>query len=201
MKTRNEFRFTFIFSALILIGLFSSTAPAQRARTIGADENAQQKSKAPAAPTQAPAPPSLKAKYEGGVFGYNKKVDGTLNFDDVNRRLLFRDKQGREIVSIAYDAVVSAFADTQSRRPTAAGVIGSASLYTLPALLIRKKYRYLTMQYKDPDTQVNGTTSFKIDDKNLLASALNTLADKSALTQRGEVFIKRKEGAMTTTTP
>ena len=38
------------------------------------------------APTKQSKPPAspktLKAKYEGGVFGYTKTMEGTLTFDD-----------------------------------------------------------------------------------------------------------------------
>lgn len=144
-------------------------------------------------PPPPPAPTTVKVKYEGGVFGYNKKMDGFLTFDDANERLLFRNKQQQEVLSIPYKSVVAAFADTQSKRPTAATVIGSASIYTLPALLIKKKYRYLTLQYNDPDTRINGVTSFKMENKEILASVLNTLANKAGLTARGEVFVRRAE--------
>jgi hypothetical protein len=40
-----------------------------------------------------PAPKSVKAKYEGGVFGYTKTMEGTLTFDDQNNRLVFKDKK------------------------------------------------------------------------------------------------------------
>src|SRR5712691_1514058 len=54
-----------------------------------------------------PAPQTVKAKYEGGVFGYNKKMEGTLSFDDANRRLLFRNSQQKDVLFIPYDAVTS----------------------------------------------------------------------------------------------
>ena len=154
-------------------------------------------------PQPPPAPQTVKAKYEGGVLGYAKS-DGTLNFDDANRRLLFRDKQGRGIFSIPYDAVVSAFADTRARRPGAATVVGSLPLpygANIPALFIRKKYRYLTMQYRDPDTRAEGLTSFKVESKELLHSLLHTLGQKAGLTQRGDAYIRRSDtspGASTT---
>lgn len=141
-----------------------------------------------------PAPPTVKAKYEGGIFGYNQKVDGTINFDDVNNRLVFRNKYQKELFAIPYNAVLSTFADTQSRRPTAASIIGSAVPYGLglPALLFKKKYRYVTLQYEDPDTKVAGVTSFKVENKQILASVVSTLANKAGLTQRGEVFVRTK---------
>ncbi len=179
----------------LLLTLLATPALAQRPRTT----NEPEKSARTANPT--PAPQGVTVKYEGGVFGYNKKIDGTLSFDDVNRRLLFRDKQNREVLFIPYDAVLGAYADTQSRRPAAATVIGSIpTIYTLPALLVRKKVRYLTLQYRDPDTQVSGITSFRLDNKEILARVLETLAEKAGLTRRGEVFVRQRDPATTTTT-
>jgi hypothetical protein len=132
----------------------------------------------------------VKAKYEGGIFGYTKKQTGTLNFDDEGQRLVFRDKMQKEYISIPYKSIAAAYADTQSRRPTAASVLGSASIYTLPALLIRKKYRYLTMQFNDPDTQVQGVTSFKVDNKQILETILAAVAHKAELTPRGEAYVR-----------
>lgn len=142
---------------------------------------------------------SVKVKYEGGVMGYRQKMDGFLFFDNENSRLVFKDKQMKEIFHIPYEAVMSAFADTQSRRPTAATVIGSSVPYGLglPALLIKKKYRYLTMQYNDTEVEAMGVTSFKIDSKELLEEALRTLADKAKLSPRGEVFVKKRKPSNT----
>ncbi|HEX8128581.1 MAG TPA: hypothetical protein VF527_05715 [Pyrinomonadaceae bacterium] len=171
--------------------LFTSLAPgafAQRARTIS--DPSEAKKPAPAATATTPAPQSVRVKYEGGFFGANKKQTGTLNFDDESSRLVFRDKTQKEYISIPYKAIAAAYADTQSRRPTAATVIGSASLYTLPALLFRKKYRYLTMQFKDPDTQVEGVTSFKVESKEMLSSLLEAVARKAELTPRGDAYVR-----------
>ena len=83
----------------------------------------------------APAPQSMKAKYEGGVFGHSKTMEGTLNFDDTNNRLLFRNKKQKDVLFIPYQAVVSAFADTQKRRPAAATVAQPHPLHRLPVRL------------------------------------------------------------------
>jgi hypothetical protein len=180
--------YKFVGLGLLLTLLTGSSALGQRPREVEPDKPA-----GTAGP--ALAPPTVKAKYEGGIFGYRKKMDGTLFFDDQNRRLLFRDKTQREVFSIPYDSVAAAFADTQSKRPTATDVIGGMSIYTLPAKLFKKKYRYLTLQYNDPDTKVSGTTSFKVQNKEILASVLSSLASKAGLTQRGEVYVRSKDSA------
>ena len=137
------------------------------------------------------APKTVKAKYEGGIFGYEKKQTGTLNFDDEGQRLVFRDKMQKEYISLPYKSIAAAYADTRSARPMAATVLGSVpSIFALPARFIRKKYRYLTMQFSDPDTQVSGITSFKLDGKELLEKILAAVAYKAELTARGEAYVR-----------
>ncbi len=193
-------------AAGILLAALAPVAQAQRTRTVStpAPENEVKPPVPGVTANIPPAPQTVKVKYEGGVFGYTKKMDGTLTFDDENRRLVFHDQKTREErISIRYDAIASAFADTQSKRPIAADIAGRASLYTLPALLIKKKYRYLTLQFNDPDSNATGITSFKMENKEILASVLNTLAQKANMTQRGEVFVRRRKeaGAADTSTP
>jgi len=176
-------------STLLLIGVLITGVFAQRPRTMESE---------PAAPTPTsppkhkPAPKIMKAKYEGGVFGYTKTMEGTLTFDDANNRLLFKDKKPPKEISIPYEAITSAFADTQKRRPTAATVASAIPIiYALPAQFIKTKVQYLTLQYNDPDSRVNGVTSFKID-KDLLPSVLATLGEKADMTLKGDIYVKKR---------
>ena len=172
--------------SLVLLGVLLTGAYAQRPRSI--ETEPQQK---PATP---PAPSTVKAKYEGGVFGYTKAMDGTLTFDDANNQLLFKDKKTTKQIHIPYAALTSAFADTKKRQPTAATVASAVPLiYTVPAHFIKKKVRYLTLQYNDQDSQQAGITSFKIENKELLESVLVTLAGKSGMTLRGDIYVKKKD--------
>ena len=176
-------------STLLLLGVLVTGAFAQRPRTM--DPEPQAKTPAPA-----PAPRTVKAKYEGGVFGYRKTMEGTLTFDDDNKRLLFKDKQPPKEISIPYDAITSAFADTKKVRPAAATVASNIpTIYSLPAHFIKTKVRYLTIQYSDPDSRVTGVTSFKLENKQLLESVLKTLADKADMTLRGDIYVKKKDEA------
>jgi len=164
------------------------TAFAQRPRMSNDDAT-----KPETAPTpQAPAPQTVNAKYEGGVFGYPNKLNGTLTFDDANQRLLFRNEKQKEVLFVPYNALTGAYGDTHSVRPAAA-TIASAVPYGFPAGFIKTKVRYLTIQYNDPDSKASGVTSFRLENKDLLDSVLNALANKAGLTKRGEVFIKKKE--------
>ncbi len=169
----------------LLLGLTFTSAFAQRPRTIEPSE------KAPAPPT---APTTVKAKYEGGVFGYTKTMEGTLTFDDQNERLLFKDKKTTKQIHIPYNAITSAFADTQKRQPAAASVAQAVPvIFTVPARFIKTKVRYLTLQYSDPDSKVQGVTSFKLENKEILASVVATLAEKAGMTQRGDIYVKKRD--------
>jgi hypothetical protein len=145
--------------------------------------------------TPAPAPQTMKAKYEGGVFGYNKTMDGTLSFDDTNKRLLFKNNKQKEVLFIPYHAVNSAFSDTQKRRPAAATVAQHIPYIGFPLGFIKTKVRYLTLQYSDPDTRVSGVTSFKLANKDLVDSVVYALANKAGLTPRGQIYVRKADSA------
>jgi hypothetical protein len=175
-----------LIATALLLGALVPTAYTQRPRALES-EPAQKSS-------TAPAPSTVKAKYEGGVFGYRKTMEGTLTLDDVNNRLLFKDKKSPKEIHIPYAAVTSAFADTQKRQPSAASVISKVPvIFTMPAGFIKTKVRYLTLQYNDPDSQQAGITSFKLENKDVLNSVLLSLAEKAGMTQRGDIYIKKKE--------
>lgn len=175
------------FSAILfLLAATFTGAYAQRPRTMEAEPASS--------PKVAPAPASVKAKYEGGVFGYTKTMEGTLTFDDSNNQLVFKDKNSPKQVHIPYAAVTSAFADTQKRQPKAASVASAVpSIYALPAHFIKTKVRYLTVQFSDPDSRVNGITSFKLENKEVLESVLVSLAEKTGMTLRGDIYVKKKD--------
>ena len=186
-----------IISALLLLGALLTGAFAQRPRSMDPQQPVAQ-----TPPAVKPAPKTVKAKYEGGVFGYTKTMEGTLTFDDGNNRLLFKDKKPPKEISIPYEAITSAFADTQKRQPRAATIAEHVPLiYSLPARFIKTKVRYLTLQYYDPDSKVNGVTSFKLENKEILQSVLVALAEKSNMTLRGDVYVKKKPEDSSKATP
>lgn len=178
-----------LLGTIAVVALVTATLTAQRPRTTTTDSNSTEASTN--MPTPPPAPATVSAKYEGGVFGYDKKLDGTLNFDDPNQRLVFRDEKGKEILFVPYNSITGAYGDTHKVQPAAATVASHVPYVGLPASLIKTKVRYLTLQYSDPDSKVSGVTSFRLDNKDVLDSVLFTLAGKAGLSRRGEVFVRK----------
>jgi hypothetical protein len=184
----------FLCAAIFLVALAATMAEAQRSRTVATP----QPTPAPDAQPTTPAPASVTAKYEGGVTGYMKKQTGSLFFDDASRRLVFKDKYQREYVSVPYKSLAAIWADTKAVTSNAAKVVSAVPLYGigLTSLLMPKnKQRFLVVQFDDPDTRLSGTTSFKLANKELVASVLNTLAQKADLKPRGEAFIRSTPNA------
>ena len=199
---------------LLACALASLPALAQRQRQVGdsprpvptpAEQQEAQTAQdsAPKVRTAAPpAPPKVvPAKYMGGFAGLRKKQEGMLTFDDRNRRLVFRDKNEKEIISISYDAVNVTFADMETRRAMGNGtqsvVLGTAGPLGLPGLLFKKKFQYLTIEFEDPETYLKGTTQFKLANREIIDSVAYALAQRAGLAQQGEVYVRRR-GVSTT---
>ncbi|MBP6003805.1 MAG: hypothetical protein KA746_10260 [Pyrinomonadaceae bacterium] len=140
-----------------------------------------------------PAPESFAAKYEGGMFGFNDKEAGTLKFDDANDRLIFFGKEQKEIFAIPYGSLLVIYPQSQSVTSTAGNVISQIPLPGASlAGFIKEKRRYLIIQYEDLDIDAKGAVNFKLEDKALLDSVLQTLAEKAQLSQRGEAYYRPK---------
>jgi hypothetical protein len=187
-----------LLAAVACALLLATGMYAQRSRTVSDPQKTE--ANTPATPAPAPAPETVKAKYEGGVVGYLKKQDGTLKFDDANHRLVFRDKFAREYFPIPYGAITALYPETHSVQPTSARVIGAMPTpygIGMLSMLARKKVRYMIVQYNDPDTKASGVTSFKLDNKEMVLSVINTLAQKSELTQRGEAYVRTDKASAT----
>lgn len=140
-----------------------------------------------------PAPESFPAKYEGGMLGYSTKEAGTLRFDDANSRLVFFGKAGKEVFPIPYDVLLAIYPQSQSVTSTTGNVVSHIPLPGAGlAGFIKEKRQYLIVQYDDPNVDVRGTINFKLDNKELLDSVLQTLAEKANLKQRGDAYYRPK---------
>ena len=148
----------------------------------------------PSAPAST-APPSFTAKYEGGMFGFTKREVGTLKFDDDNERLVFFGKDQKEKFHIPYKSVLVIYPQSRSVTSNTGNIVRHIPLPGA-ALggLIREKRRYLVMQFDDPDVEAaRGLVNFKLEDKALLDSVMQSLAGKAKLMQRGDAYYRPKK--------
>ncbi len=141
--------------------------------------------------TSVPSTPSFEAKYEGGMFGYSTKESGTLRFDDENKRVVFHGKDQKEKFSIAYNAFMVIYPQSKSVTSTTGNVVRHIPLPGAGlAGLLKEKRRYLIIQFEDPDVDVRGIVSFKLSNKKVLESVIQTMGSKANLTKRGEAFYR-----------
>jgi len=140
---------------------------------------------------QAAAPSTVLAKYEGGLFGYNEREMGTLKFDDENERLVFLGKNQKEKFGIPYKSLLVISPQSRSVTSTTGNVIRHIPLPGAGlAGLMRKKNRYLVVQFDDPDVDAKGILNFKLDNKALLDQVIQALGQKANLTKRGDAYYR-----------
>ncbi len=162
------------------------------ASIVSAQPRPVEKTPTPSTPVK-PAPPSFAAKYEGGMFGFSKKEEGILKFDDGNARLVFFDKAQRELFSIPYKAMLIVSPQSQSVQSTTGKVVDYIPYAGLLGGFIKEKRRYLIINFDDPDVEAKGLVNFKIEDKELLDSVVAALGAKAELKPRGDAFYRPKE--------
>lgn len=166
-----------------MILLLAVTAGFAQRPVEGEDEKATPR--APAAPV------SFKARYEGGMLGFSNREKGTLKFDDENKRLVFFGKDGKEKFSLAYDVLNTISPQSRSVTSTTGQVVRHIPLPgSMLGGFIREKRRYLVLQYTDIEAAVAGTTSFRLDNKELLDSVIQTLGEKAEMSRRGDAYYR-----------
>jgi len=178
-------RILFIITAFFLgsASIFAQPRPVEA--------SAKQPSAAPAAS----APVSFEAKYEGGMFGYNQKEVGLLKFDDENERLVFFGKDQKEKFHIPYKSVNVIYPQSKSVTSTTGNVVRHIPLPGAGlAGLLKEKRRYLVLHFDDPDVEAaRGILNFKLENKVLLDSVLQSLAGKAKLTKRGDAYYRPRK--------
>ena len=73
-------------------------------------------------------------------------------------------------------------------------LMGTVGILALPGMLFKKKYEFLTIQYRDTDTDAEGVVQFKLKSRDELDAVVYALAQKAELVQRGALFVRRKGG-------
>ena len=169
----------------ILVFSFSVLAYAQPRPT-------EKTSAPPSSTPKTPAPTSIPTRYEGGLFGFSENEKGTLKFDDDNERLVFFGKNNKERFSIPYKAMQIVYPQSASVRSNTGTVVSAVPYAGIFGQFIKKKRRYMIVNFDDPDVKARGLVNFKIDDKELLDSVISTLGEKAGMTRRGDAYYRPK---------
>ncbi len=145
-------------------------------------------------------PTSFAAKYEGGMFGFNNDEEGTLKFDDENKRIVFYGKDQKEKFAIPFESMLIVYPQSKKVNSTTTNVIKNLPLPGAGiAGLIKDKRKYLVINFDDPDVDAKGTVNFRLDDKDLLDSVVIAIAEKAKLIQRGDAYFRPRVSTTTTT--
>lgn len=147
---------------------------------------------APQVPANAPA--SYKARYEGGIFGNSGKETGTLKIDEANERVVFYRKDGTEMFSIPFSALLVVYPDSKEHVSTTGDVLSRVPLPgAAMAGLLSTSTKYLIIRYDDEDVNAEGNANFKFDNKDLLVTFINALGVKAKMKQKGDAYYKAKK--------
>ena len=107
--------------------------------------------------------------------------------------MVFYGPDGKELFGIPYDALLVIYPQSKSVTSTTGNVVSHIPLPGAGlAGFIKEKRQYLIVQFDDPDVDAKGTVNFKIENKELLDSVIQTLAEKAALQPRGDAYYKPK---------
>lgn len=136
---------------------------------------------------------NYEATYEGGLFGFSSKRNGSLRFDDVNNRLVFFGEDNRELFGIPYESVLVVYPQSKTVTSTAGNVVRNVPLPGAGlAGFIKEKRRYMILNIDDIDADVKGVINFKLKSKESLDSLIDTLGSKAGLQQRGDAYYRPK---------
>jgi hypothetical protein len=125
--------------------------------------------------------------------GFSKKEEGTLKFDDANERLVFFGKEGKERFGIPYGALQAVSPESEWAGSTTGTVVKNAPVIGAGTLgsLLKEKRRYLVIEFFDHN-EARVTTSFRVDDKELLGAVIQALGEKAELTAQGDAFYRQR---------
>jgi len=138
---------------------------------------------------------AIAVKYQGGLFGYNKKEHGTIRFDDINERLSFYGKDGKERFSIPYSAIEVVYPSQKKVQSGSGRAVGAIPVpgAGIGGMFMKKKKNYLVLNYDDTDIEAKGAINFLVDTADLLSNSIFTIGEKAEMSRRGDSYIRRKK--------
>lgn len=135
---------------------------------------------------------SFRAQYEGGMFGFTKKEEGFLKFDDANFRMVFFDKNNKERFGIPYSQIILLYPNRTSSQSTTGKVVGATPLpgAGIAGMLMKEKKKFMVVSFDDPDLNAKGTINFKLENEERVAAAIEVLGTKAEMQSRGDSYYR-----------
>ena len=146
-------------------------------------------------PAQSDMLETIAVKYQGGLFGYNKKEHGTIRFDDINERLSFYGEDGKERFSIPYSALLVVYPSQKKVQSGTGRAVGAIPVpgASIGGLFMKKKKNYLVLNFDDQDIEAKGAINFLVDTPDLLSDSIYTIGEKAEMKRRGDSYFRSKE--------
>lgn len=138
---------------------------------------------------------SFEAKYKGGLYGFSKSQHGTVTFDDINERLIFRDEEDKELFSLPYASIKVVFPSQQKVRSGTGRAVGALPVpgAGIAGMFMKKKKNYLVIRFEDKEVDAEGNINFLVDTAEILRNSIYTIGEKAEMKPRGDAYIRKKE--------
>lgn len=135
---------------------------------------------------------SFKAQYEGGMFGFTKKEEGFLKFDDANFRVVFFDKNNKERFGIPYSQIILLYPNQTSSQSTTGKVVGATPLpgAGIAGMFMKEKKKFMVVNFDDPELNTKGTINFKLENEGKVAEVIQILGTKAEMQSRGDSYYR-----------
>lgn len=138
---------------------------------------------------------SFNVRYMGGLFGFSKKENGTVAFDNINERLIFKGKANKERFSIPYSAILVVFPSQTKVRSTTGKVVSAIPIAGagIAGMFMKKKKNYLVLRFDDTDVKAQGTINFQVDSAELLTNSIYSIGEKAEMKRRGDAYMRASD--------
>lgn len=134
----------------------------------------------------------FEVQYTGGLYGFSKKEHGTIAFDDINERLIFKSEEGKERFSLPYNTILVVYPSQIKVRSGTGRVIGAAPIpgAGIAGMFMKKKKNYLVLRFNDTDVKAQGTINFLVDTAEILTNSIYTIGEKAEMKSRGDAYLR-----------
>ena len=146
---------------------------------------------------------SFTAQYEGGMFGFTKKEQGSLKFDDANFRLVFMDKNNKERFGIPYSTISMIYPNATSSQSTSGKVVGAIPIpgAGIAGMMMKEKKKFLVVDFDDIELNRRGLINFKLENEQKVATAISALGEKAEMQPRGDSYYRPRRAQSSTEQP